>query len=293
MARYRKHILSLFALLFGIGSAHQTHAIHTKEIAELYGWTAVWFLIGQYRIEQEIRQHTKPVDPAVERFIRAELHKIQLPEWQTVRIVEHPHRSMSTIDTLCLEKYLVDHITKTGDHTGMARAVIDHEGGHIKHRHIFAKAALNPFLSITSAYCAFKLVNRIYPQSNSRTVLFALDLGLYVYIISPLFNRICEWDADASIADEPRILAGGIRYFAILKQNDATFFNNLEKKAPVGGRIDRWLHECELISTHPTLEKRIKSLQQRLANHPDKYLLGYQELAYLLDPQLAIHPQHA
>jgi len=285
MTQIRRHIFAMFTLVYGIAGSQQAHAIHPKQLVELYTWPAILFIIGQYRIEQEIRQHTKPVHPEVEQFIRAECKRIGLPEWQTVRIVQHPHRSMSTIDTLCLEKNLVNQIIQTGDRHHEARAVIHHEAGHIKHRHIVAKFAFNPFLSMASTYCTFILLNRRYPLSYY--TLLALEFGLYYYIISPFFSRICEWDADECIANDPRTLAGGIRYFAMLQQHENAFFNDLVQKAPVGGRLDRWSHNCELISTHPSTEKRIKRLQQRLAKHPDKHLLSQQELAYLLDPRLA------
>ena len=207
MTRYRRHILALFTLIYGISSTNKAQAIHPKKLAELYSYTIIGFLIGQYRIEQEIKLNTKPVNATVEQFVRTECKKIGLPDWQTIRIVEHPqrYRSFSTINTLCLEKYLVDQVTQNGYQAGMARAIIHHEAGHIKHRHIFAKAALNPFLSIASAYGAFKLLHYIRPQKESYFTFLALDLGLYLYSISPFFSRICEWDADASIADEPRI----------------------------------------------------------------------------------------
>ncbi len=285
MNRFRKNSLIIFISFVSITTPCQLHAISIKQLAELYASTLFFFLIGQSRIEEEIRLATKPVNHTVEQFIRAECKRIGLPEWQTVRIVQHPHKSMSTIDTLCLEKYLVDHIIQTGDQTHMAKAVIHHEAGHIKHRHILANAALSPLLSIASTYGALALLNRIYPQKESSLTLCALDLALFFYIIKPFFSRICEWDADFCIANDPYVLAGGIRYFSMIKDREDHYYHSLENIST----LKHWYHECELFSTHPTTAKRIKRLQHLLAQHPNKNLIPHHELTYLLNPHLAVN----
>jgi|GEM_PF-3336830 len=268
MTQVRRHIFT-FIILGGLASPQAAHAISpwlsTPRIAKLYAFTAVGLLIAYYRTERDIQRHTKPVTPRVEQFIRTELQKMQVPHWQTVRILAHPRTSMATIHTLCLEQDLVDQITQTGDKQYLARAVIHHEAGHLKHKHVLTKAVLNPFLSTLAAYSAFKFLPYIYPRKGSYHGFLALelglDLGLYFYIISPFFSRICEWQADEFIADDPHILAGGIRYFTQELRDRSAYFNRIVRNVPIRGRLLHWYHTCELISTHPSLEKRIKRLQ--------------------------------
>lgn len=211
-----------------------------------------------------------PVCPVVESFVRKQLVKINLENPASIKVRSHKTIFFAAShDTIYIREDMVAKIESllarayydaaANKSLNKYRAVIQHEGGHIKHAHAFKglmASALAPAGCIGTFLWIKEKLSLTNPVRNLMDAIshIALEVenGKYIFqfpqtILLLAFSRYHERQADGCMVDDVAILQGGIDMFEELRADN--------------GDVEGW---AAYLSTHPTLKERILNLKERI-----------------------------
>lgn len=139
--------------------------------------------------------------------------------------------------------YISDHMLETFS-IDEVRAVLAHEVGHVRYRHLYAYLAFS--LSLCLLLWLFTPILTSFLGDDWSVIATMVLIISYWSIVFPFASRIFERQAD--------------RYALEATGNLPTFQRALEKLAEVNGEVKNWA-KWDIFKTHPSIAERIKALQ--------------------------------